>query len=73
MIIECLYCEAKVDGKVIAAHVSPWGEDYPFDVRTSLIECPACNNALLASQELYDIGPDKQQWSKPIRSWPQPD
>jgi hypothetical protein len=72
MIIECSYCESKVDGKILIEHES-FGEDEPFRFKASLLECPVCKKAILAGQELYKTGPDKYQWSGATRLWPQPE
>jgi len=72
MIIECSYCESKVDGKILGENES-CGIDDPFPFKASLLECPVCKNAILAGQELYQIGPDKSEWSEAQRLWPEPE
>ncbi|MFH1446782.1 MAG: DUF4145 domain-containing protein [Chloroflexota bacterium] len=71
MIIECPYCESKVDGKVIGEHVSYNGED-PFPFKVVLLECPACKESLLGCQELVQVGRDRDEWITGKRLWPQP-
>ena len=71
MIIECPYCESKVDGKVIGEHVSH-GEEDPFPFKAVLLECPVCKQALLGSQELYEVGPEREEWITGERLWPKP-
>ena len=71
MIIECSYCESKVDGKVIGEHVSYSYED-PFPFKTVLLECPVCKNSLLGCQELIQTGPKREEWISGNRLWPQP-
>ena len=71
MIIECPYCESKVDGKVIGEHVTFSEEDQsPF--KAVLLECPVCNESLLGCQELVQIGPDQEEWITGNRLWPKP-
>jgi len=72
MIIECPYCECNVDGEVLAQHESQASDD-PFPYRASLLRCPVCDGALLATQELFQTGPRRHEWSRPTRSWPLPE
>jgi hypothetical protein len=70
MIIECNYCESQIDGKILAQHRE---EDCDaFQYRVSLIECPVCKMALVGQEELYQTGPDKWEWTKAVRVWPNP-
>jgi hypothetical protein len=71
MIVECPYCEAKVDGKVIAEHVSFDDEEF-VSYKVVLLECPVCKKPILGSQELVQVGPDKDEWVTGNRLWPQP-
>jgi hypothetical protein len=71
MIIECPYCESKVDGLVRGEHVSYFEED-DSEFRTLLLECPVCRNSLLGGQERYDPELDSE-WSSVKRLWPQPE
>ena len=71
MIIECPYCESKVDGKVIGEHVSFSDED-PFPFKAVLLECPACKESLLGCQELIQVGPEQEEWITGNRLWPKP-
>jgi len=72
MLIECNYCESKVDGKIIAEHES-YSSDDPFPFKASLLECPVCKNPILAGQELIQEGPKEFEWSTPNRLWPEPE
>lgn len=72
MIIECPYCESKVDGKVIGEHESHPAEA-PFPFKALLLECLVCKNPLFGCQELYQTGPDRYEWDDVIRLWPKPD
>jgi len=71
MIIECSYCEAKVDCTVLGEHSSCDPElGIPF--KATFLECPVCKNALLAGQEYFQFSRDKSEWDDPVRLWPQP-
>jgi hypothetical protein len=72
MIIECPYCESKVDGEVKGEQESydPEEEGLPFKV--VLLKCPVCKNALLGGSDLVLNGPDTSpEWSNLNRLWPQ--
>ena len=70
MIIECPYCESKVDGKVLGEH----GSDDPFpSYKVSLLVCPVCKNAILAGQEFIQTGTDEWNWAVAKRLWPEPE
>lgn len=71
MIIECSYCESKVDGKVLAEHVSCGPEEPPF--KASLLECPVCKNVILAGQDFVQTGPNESEWIGATRLWPEQD
>ncbi len=71
MIIECPYCEAKVDGKVIGEHVT-FSDNDPYPFKAVLLECPSCKESLLGCQELIQIGFDQEEWVTGNRLWPQP-
>ncbi len=72
MIIECPYCESKVDGILKGEHSSYTEQDaYPF--KTLLFECPVCKNSLVGGQELVDTGPDSEAWTSVSRLWPEPE
>jgi len=72
MLIECPYCESKVDGKVIGEHES-YLEEAGFPFKVLLLECPVCKQPLLGCQEAYQTGPSRYEWSDVTRLWPQPD
>lgn len=69
MIVECPYCEARVNTTVLQSHIAQPGEDYPLCYRTSFLECSVCKNTLLVGQ---DESPFEEGWFDPIRLWPQP-
>lgn len=70
MIIECPYCESKVDGLVKGEHESYDPHEDPFPFKAVLVQCPVCNNALLGGSELIQVGPKKHEWSSLNRLWP---
>lgn len=77
MVIECPYCEAKVDGKVLAEHGAYSSED-PSPFNAILLECPVCKNSLLGgyydeemTQHELDNGPNSVFIV--YRLWPEPD
>jgi len=72
MIIECHYCESKVDGKILGENKSCETDDSP-SFKVSLLECPVCKNVILAGQELYQTGPNEYEWSDATRLWPEPE
>jgi hypothetical protein len=72
MIIECPYCESKVDGKVIGEHISYNAEEDAYPFKAVLLECPVCKESLLGSQELIQTGPDREEWITGHRLWPKP-
>jgi len=72
MIIECNYCESKVDAKVIGSHedIEP---EYGELSRISLVECPVCHLSLLGSQVCNEYEDSKIEWDDATRIWPKPD
>jgi hypothetical protein len=72
MIVECPFCESKVDAKVLAQHVE-YGQDeedlgdLPF--RVSLLVCPVCKRTLLGGEDEYG----QDNWSESLRLWPDPE
>lgn len=73
MIIECPYCESKVDGIHRGEHESYDPTDDPFPFKAILLQCPVCNNALLGGSDLIQLNWDKHVWSDVARLWPQQD
>jgi len=55
MIIECPYCESKVDGEVKGEHESYHPEQDPYPFKAVLLKCPVCNNALLGGSDLEQL------------------
>lgn len=71
MIIECPYCESKVDGQPKGEHESYDPNEDPFPFKVVLVQCPVCNNALLGGTELIQTGSNEYEWSPLNRLWPQ--
>ena len=71
MLVECNYCEAKVDAKILAEHQEreDWLEE---PIKISLVECPVCKNALVTYQELIQVSNTDMEWSEASRVWPSP-
>ncbi|WP_447652278.1 DUF4145 domain-containing protein [Pseudomonas abietaniphila] len=70
MIIDCNYCKAKVDSRIIAQHEN-YDPDEPGPFITSLLECPSCKNALISGQYDWPNGGGYIR-DAPERVWPQP-
>ena len=70
MIIECPYCESKVDGLVKGEHEAYDPHEDPFPFKAVLVQCPVCNNALLGGSDLVQVGPNEHEWSSLNRLWP---
>lgn len=70
MIIECPYCESKVDGQPKGEHESYDPREDPFPMKTVLVQCPICNNSMLGITELIQVGHDEYEWSDLHRVWP---
>ncbi|MCS6320219.1 MAG: DUF4145 domain-containing protein [Nitrospira sp.] len=69
MIIECSYCEARVDAKIIAQNIDRYDPEFdPGKFRVVLLECPTCQNSLVAGQ-VEEGG----EWDAPTRLWPSPE
>lgn len=69
MIIECPHCESKVNGE-IKGEVPIHDDEYPFPVKVVLVSCPVCQNPLLGTTELIQVGEDKFEWENLHRQWP---
>ncbi|SDE70596.1 protein of unknown function [Paenibacillus sp. UNCCL117] len=72
MIIECPYCESKVDGIIKGEHET-YGEHEDCPSKRVLLACPICNSSLLGLTEHWQIGNEEYKWSDAVRLWPEPD
>lgn len=74
MVVECPYCEARVDGSIVAQHIDPPDELLDAHFRATLLACPNCRNSLLAGES--EVGYSEHTgpvWDSPTRVWPSPD
>jgi len=72
MIIECPYCESKVDGQVKGEQESYTPLEDPAPFKVVLLQCPVCNNALVGSSDFVQVGPEEHDWSNLLnRLWPE--
>ena len=71
MIIECAYCNSRVDGKVLAIHEVPPDEDLEV-IKHVFLVCPVCNSAHVGMSEEVQVGPNDYEWSDLRRVWPNP-
>lgn len=72
MIIECSYCEAKVEAVEIAEHKT-MDPDFFVESRVALTKCPICKNAIIIGQKLLEVKPGKHEWAATKRLWPDTD
>lgn len=71
MLIHCPHCAASVDAKVLAHHVSADTDYYDAPFRTSLLECPACDKALVGGASATGVDEwDNLEWGKALRLYP---
>jgi hypothetical protein len=71
MIIECPYCDAKVDGKLLAKRDYQRTEESEPS-RTSFLECPVCHTCIVAEQELIQTDENEWDYTDATRRWPEP-
>jgi hypothetical protein len=71
MLIHCPHCGASVDAKVLAHHESSDTDYYDAPFRTSLLECPACQKALVGGASATGVDDwDNFEWGKAMRLYP---
>ena len=71
MIIDCEYCHASVDSKILAKREFGVTEDHDPSCYFFL-ECPICESIMLAWCELSQIGYDEWDFINPTRLYPEP-
>ncbi|HLD39511.1 MAG TPA: DUF4145 domain-containing protein [Candidatus Nanoarchaeia archaeon] len=64
MLLECNYCEAAVDAKVLNSY-DCFDEEMVIPIRYIFLQCPRCSSPFLAYQEDYGNG-----WDEPTRLFP---
>ena len=70
MVIDCPYCQSRVDCREIGQHTDSDPRELPF--RITLLECPGCKNGIIAGQSELPTE-DGYDWDLPARLWPKPD
>jgi hypothetical protein len=70
MIIECPYCESKVDGEV-KGEIEFYDPQEGLPFKAVLLKCPVCTNPLLGGSDYIQVGPSEHEWSDLNRLWPQ--
>ncbi len=70
MIIDCFYCESKVDAAV-KGEVEVQDENNQLPFKTVLVECPMCHNALIGISEFLQTGLERFEWDKLTRVFPE--
>ena len=73
MLLECSYCEAKVEAEIVASIQER--DDGEPPCRVSLLRCPSCKRALLAVEDCIgfrNIEDDEGVWDDAVRLWPKP-
>ena len=75
MIIECSYCEAKVNAQVVGKHAEYDPDNDPSPFTTYLLERPNCKNGLLAGEYDHNDGAPSRLWPRPpeTTSWSVPE
>lgn len=64
MLLECKYCEAVVDAKLLSSY-DCYDEEMAVQIKYSFLQCPKCSSPFLAYQEDYGNG-----WDEPSRLFP---
>lgn len=72
MIVECPYCESKVDCEEKGS-VAIDGEYVPVPTKAVLLECKICHSPLFGWTELIQTGEDSWEWDQVERQWPPQD
>ena len=72
MIIDCPYCDSKVDAQE-KGHVELDLDVAGVPSKISLLACKVCSNPLLGYTELVQIGHDDWEYGRLERYWPKPE
>lgn len=73
MIIECDFCEAKVDAALIAKKEYTILHDAAEPSLIYLLQCPVCSSVIIGGSDLNEVSQNKYDWSDPVRLWPNPE
>lgn len=68
MIIECSFCEARIDCEELKIYQDFDESNTPYKI--FFLKCPQCENLLLGESEYLRGGPDDEEWSELERLWP---
>ena len=73
MLIECSYCQSRVDAKILCEK-SEWdSREDPFPLKVVFVQCPSCSKALLGLSEQVQVGAEEWEWGDATRLWPEPE
>ena len=72
MLVECTHCHARVDAKDRGGFVYSAGDNYDPG-RYLLLQCPSCDAAILAIQEISGWTGEEEKWSDLTVLYPQSD
>ena len=72
MIIECPYCDSKVDCNE-RGHIDLDLEQTGVPMKAVLLECKICHSPLFGFSELIQTGEDGSHWDSAERKWPVPE
>lgn len=74
MIVNCHYCEARVDGIILTEHAE-YVTNFDSPQLHSFLECPVCRSSILVGQECvgYDESKDAWFYGSIQRLWPEPE
>ena len=70
VIVECHYCNARVQGTIKGDH--QYEDAGGFPTRVVLVGCPTCLSPLLVQQDLVQVGREEHDWIGSARVWPEP-
>ena len=72
MLIECSYCQSRVDAELLAenSEYDPYADPGPLKIM--FLKCPSCSKSLLGVTEAYQVSADEWEWDDASRLWPEP-
>jgi len=73
MLIECSYCQCRVDGEVLCENREYDPQEEPYPTKVILLKCPSCHRALLGISEQIQVGHNDWEWDNLNRVWPEPE
>ncbi len=80
MLIDCTYCQARVNGEILKLAAYHHPEEWTNDYQITLLRCPECKHLLVGEQgisrpSVTDAGGftiEDEKWLRPLRVWPEP-